>query len=258
MLGNPDFSDEWILELQQERQERVEMYRKLLKNKQQLQTELGGTEQQLEVLTLMKNDVEMFGAVLTPLELDLMDQVYDISVCNSNIVVNSIPSWFETDKRRWSRSDESFVEGEEACLRHVETWGKLHHPHVRKFYGACHVGKPFIIHELTVERYTVENPWFHLLGCALGLKYVHERGLAHTNLTVDNLQSLYEFKGVLSGLDLTRIGCEASAEADVLAFGLVMYEFLVDYLSRDDLELEQFQRDRRLPEDRPSFFNEKQ
>ncbi|KAL3657631.1 hypothetical protein V7S43_017434 [Phytophthora oleae] len=261
LLGSTDSStaEEWISVLHREREERVKMYWCLLQDKQQLQTEVGDSEQQLAVLTLMKHDVDTFGAVLTPMELDLIDEFYDTLVCNSNIVVNSIPPWFETDKRRWSRSDESFVDqGEEACLRHVDTWGKLHHPHVRKFYGACHVGRPFIIHELTVARYTVENPWFHLYGCALGLKYVHERGLAHTKLTLDNLQSLYEFKGVLSGLGLDRIGCEASAEADVLAFALVMYEFLVNYLSRNDMELEQLKRDRRLPEDRPSFFNEKQ
>ncbi|KAG3144677.1 hypothetical protein PI124_g15126 [Phytophthora idaei] len=97
-----------------------------------------------------------------------------------------------------------------------------------------------------------------MFGCALGLKYVHERGLVHEKLSFDNLQSLYEFKGMLSGLGLTRIDGETSIEADVLAFGLVMFEFLVDSFSKDDAELEEFKRTQRLPECRPIFFNEDQ
>ncbi|KAF1791332.1 Protein kinase-like domain [Phytophthora cactorum] len=218
-IVDSEVENKWKLELQKEREQRVDI-------------------QQLELLTLMKHGVDKFGDVLSPVEMDLITQVFDEVVRSSNIVVGTVPDWFATDERGWSRSDKSFIAQEEACLRHVETWAPLHHPHVRKFYGACHVGRPYVIHELTVSRYPGINSWFYMFGCALGLKYVHERGLVHEKLSFDNLQSLYEFKGMLSGLGLTRIDGETSIEADVLAFGLVMFAFLVDSFSKDDAELE--------------------
>ncbi|KAG2929447.1 hypothetical protein PC110_g10482 [Phytophthora cactorum] len=254
-IVDSEVENKWKLELQKEREQRVDMYRCLLRDGGQFGIEMGGEEQQLELLTLMKHGVDKFGDVLSPVEMDLITQVFDEVVRSSNIVVGTIPDWFATDERGWSRSDKSFIAQEEACLRHVETWAPLHHPHVRKFYGACHVGRPYVIHELTVSRYPGINSWFYMFGCALGLKYVHERGLVHEKLSFDNLQSLYEFKGMLSGLGLTRIDGETSIEADVLAFGLVMFAFLVDSFSKDDAELEVFKRTQRLPECRPIFFN---
>ncbi|KUF84097.1 Cell division control protein 7 [Phytophthora nicotianae] len=259
VLGiDADVESNWEMELQKEREQRVDKFKSLLRDEDSLKRDIGDTKQQLELLTMMKYGVEKFGDVLLPMELDLIAQVFDKVVLTSNVVVVTIPDWFATDKRGWSHSEKFSIGEEETCLRHVSTWAPLHHPHVRKFYGACHVGNPYVIHELTVSRYPNINPWFYMYGCALGLKYVHERGLVHEKLSLDNLQSLYEFKGVLSGLNLTRIKDQESVKSDILAFGLVMFEFLVDSFSFDDSELEEFKRTQRLPECPPSFFNEEQ
>jgi hypothetical protein len=43
-------------------------------------------------------------------------------------------------------------------------------------------------------------------------------------------------------------------EADVLAFGFCIFQFLVESLSADDSELDAFEREQRLPDCQPSFF----
>jgi hypothetical protein len=140
---------------------------------------MGSDAQQFEVRTLMKHGMDKFVDVLTSRELDLIAKVYDRMIWISS-VVGTIPEWFATDDRGLFRSDKpSIGEGEEACLRQASTWVKLHHPHVWKFYGAHHVGTPFVVHELTVTHYPGIRPWKYMYGCALGLKHVHESGLAH-------------------------------------------------------------------------------
>ncbi|KAL4095022.1 hypothetical protein PRIC1_008400 [Phytophthora ramorum] len=256
---------EWTQELRNEREERVELYTHLLGNEDQFVFEIGDEDQQLEVLTLMKHGVEKYLDVLTSLELDLISAVYNAMVRRGNIVVGAIPDWFASSERNWSGAVKSTVDdGEEACLRQVDIWVKLHHPHVRKLYGACHVGVACVIHELTVSRYEGISPWWYMYGCALGLQYVHERGLAHNNLAFANLHSTYEFKGMLSGSGLVRVNNmngtrgTPSVEADVLAFGFAMFEYLVDCFSVDNSELDVFEREQRLPDHRPSYFSEAQ
>ncbi|GMF14432.1 unnamed protein product [Phytophthora fragariaefolia] len=255
----------WIQELHRERREREELYRRLLRNGGQLSLEMGDDNQQLEVLTLMKHGIDKFMHVLTDRELDLISEVYDTVTRRVGIVVGEIPSWFATSERQWSGAVTSVIdEGEEACLRQVGVWAKLHHPHVRKLYGACHVGTASVIHELSVSRYHGIPPWWYMFGCALGLKYVHERGLAHRHLTIENLHSAYEFKGILSGLGLIRTKSSESelrnfaAASDVQAFGLAMFKYLVDCFSANNSELDDFHHDQRLPRCRPNFFSEEQ
>ncbi|KAG7379054.1 hypothetical protein PHYPSEUDO_009120 [Phytophthora pseudosyringae] len=149
---------------------RMELYRVLLDSEEQVEAEMGAQEQRLEVLTLMKHDMEKFAGALTPLELELVARVYDEVVSSSDVVVGKIPDWFVTDKRGWSRLDASLV--------------------------------------------------------------------------------------VCGGASLSASG--VSVEADLLAFGLVMFELIVDSLGRDDAELDAFKRQQRLPERRPYCFSEEQ
>lgn len=146
--------------------------------------------------------------------------------------------------------------GEEACLRQVAIWVKLHHPHVRKLFGACYVGSPYVIHELSLSSFPDIPTWRFLRGCALGLEYVHERGLAHENLSMRTLHSSYEFKGMLTGLGLVRIDDSTAASdrpsvaADVYAVGHAMFEFITDRLGPNEDESSQ------LPSEQPYYVND--
>ncbi|RLN98175.1 hypothetical protein BBJ28_00019542 [Nothophytophthora sp. Chile5] len=139
----------WRQRLQEEREQRVALYEALVVDKARMSKEMGDDTQRLEVLTLMKHGVEKFMDVLTSRELDVISAAFDTVTRFSGVAVGEIPPWFATSDNECSGYWNSSVVGggEEACLREVAIWKELHHPHVRKFYGACHVGKAFVIHE---------------------------------------------------------------------------------------------------------------
>ncbi|RLN91144.1 hypothetical protein BBJ28_00019546 [Nothophytophthora sp. Chile5] len=216
--------------------------------------EFGDEQQQLEVLTRLKHGLERYGDVLNPGELDVMSAVFDAVVRYAEVVVMAVPQWFAISETEWSRAEASPVdEGEEVCVRDASFFELLNHPNVRKFYGACHVAKPFVIHE---ESYALDSrgaTWGYLLGCAHGLEYVHEQGLVHRGLLVNHLLRSYTSKkGILSGMGLVRrqdvghnltepdAGYERksrspeipdhandpSVSSDILAFGLAIFDLL--------------------------------
>ncbi|RLN87941.1 hypothetical protein BBJ28_00023258 [Nothophytophthora sp. Chile5] len=211
-------------------------------------------QQQLEVLTRLKHGLERYGDVLNPRELDVMSAEFDAVVRYAEVVVMAVPQWFAISETEWSRAEASPVdEGEEVCVRDASFFELLNHPNVRKFYGACHVAKPFVIHE---ESYALDSrgaTWGYLLGCAYGLAYVHEQGLVHRGLSVNHLLRSYTSKkGLLSGMglvrrqdvghDLTEVDAERerksrspeisdhandlSVSSDILAFGLAIFDLL--------------------------------
>lgn len=79
--------------------------------------------------------------------------------------------------------------------REVEIWFSLSHPHVLRLYGACHVGdQPFYVCEYasqgTLHRYFRSHPeqlWEKLYEVALGVEYLHERGIIHGALLGNNI-----------------------------------------------------------------------
>ncbi|RLN37307.1 hypothetical protein BBJ28_00024185 [Nothophytophthora sp. Chile5] len=195
-----------------------------------------------------------YGDILNPGELDMMSVVFDAIVRYADVVVAAVPQWFAISETEWSRAEASPVdEGEEVCVRDASFFELLNHPNVRKFYGACHVAKPFVIHE---ESYALDSrgaTWGYLLGCAHGLAYVHEQGLVHRGLSVNHLLRSYTSKkGLLSGMglvrrqdaghDLTEADAERerksqspeisghindpSVSSDILAFGLAIFDLL--------------------------------
>ncbi|RLN95051.1 hypothetical protein BBJ28_00019839 [Nothophytophthora sp. Chile5] len=262
----------WRKRLQQERGERVALYEAFITNKARVMREMGDESQQLEVLTLMKHGLERFGGVLAPRELDLISATFDIVARRSGITVGRIPDWFVTSEDEWTDARKASVGdgGEEACLREVAVWKELHHPHVCKSYGASHVGKPFFIHEATNRISDKNLTWQRLLGCALGLEYVHRRGFVHQHLSVLAFRkSSLENKGMLSGLGLTRLRVtkadggvqtpapEPSTASDVLAFGLAILALFDLNHSSDEVEGDvplQPRPLRQLPGDRPDYL----
>ncbi|POM66954.1 Serine/threonine protein kinase [Phytophthora palmivora] len=173
-----------------EREERMNLYESLLNDKTQLVVEMGNEKQQLEIMTRMKNDVEMYGGVFNTTELDVISAIYDEVVQYSGFVVGCIPSWFATTETSWCDGESTHLEmNEEELLRQVAPWSGLRHPYVMKLYGACHVGRPFVIHESSCAERVDELPWKEVLSVALGLEYIQERGYRHQQTTLLRLST---------------------------------------------------------------------
>ncbi|EGZ28960.1 hypothetical protein PHYSODRAFT_373402, partial [Phytophthora sojae] len=100
-------------------------------------------------------------------------------------------------KARWAGTDvavKSLTAGYEKVLeqfrRQVQIWSVLDHPNIIPLYGACHVKPPFYVSELAangdLRRYlnnkSRQECWRCLLDAAVGLQYLHARGVIHGNL----------------------------------------------------------------------------
>lgn len=74
-------------------------------------------------------------------------------------------------------------------VQELAKWSTLNHPHVVKLYGAYHVGDPFFVFEraefgslreyLSLPGKRPAEVWEKLYEAALGLRYLHERGIVH-------------------------------------------------------------------------------
>ncbi|KAF1784152.1 Protein kinase-like domain [Phytophthora cactorum] len=78
--------------------------------------------------------------------------------------------------------------------REVDIWFGFSHPHVIQLFGACHVGRPFFVCEYatngTLVSYLRKNPdrlWTKLHEAALGIQYLHARGVVHGDLKGNNI-----------------------------------------------------------------------
>ncbi|KAE8988344.1 hypothetical protein PF005_g23533 [Phytophthora fragariae] len=172
--------------------------------------EIGDESKQLKFMTRLKHSVESYGDVLTEHELDVISAVYDTVARLSDHVVVETPEWFTTSEMEWEDAQVSTLTGgEEECLRAVSIWGELNHPNIRKFFGACHVGNPLIVHEKTLPITSRGFSWDHMLDAACGLAYLHDRGLVHTTLSTGNIvwtaRQQLDGKAVLSGINLVRM-----------------------------------------------------
>ncbi|KAF4319622.1 hypothetical protein BBO99_00006069 [Phytophthora kernoviae] len=200
---------------------------------------MGDECQQMDILTLLKRDLERYEDILTPKELDVMSEVYDRMVHHSGIVaVGPVPSWFLSPNEVISDAAGCFLDDvrvtkcstggsldpqvcwehkEESCLREAATWSDLNHPHVVKMLGGCHIGKqPFLVHEPAesmINNRANAHTWKPLLGWALGLQYLHERELGYKNFEKKNLLVRYfvTSSGILSGLGLVPVKRQSKA-----------------------------------------------
>lgn len=84
-------------------------------------------------------------------------------------------------------------------FRHeADVWFGLNHINVVKMYGACDVGQPFFLCEYAsggaldsfLARLNNREPyliWYCLLNAALGLQYLHDKGIVHGDLKANNI-----------------------------------------------------------------------
>ncbi|KAL3661261.1 hypothetical protein V7S43_013869 [Phytophthora oleae] len=263
-------------------------------------------------ITPFAGEAEKYRDKLTSTELDTISMVYDVIVEKAGIVSDDLPDWFVTSEHEWAWVNKAKLEDSKAgweekalekavnenasdemlgevcqglCVRLASIWTELNHPHIRKFYGASYVGKPFVIHESCFPPTFEKDVWRYLANAALGLQYVHDRGLVYHDVSPATLLCSYsERRGVLDGLGLvprSRVdrshvfgnnddqpagGQETAESYDVLRFGMSLFFVL---LNARNSNLPGTTRDKsfdswkhkthmRLPNEKPTFIEPKE
>lgn len=239
-LPQSDFWTQWPRALRTERLARVQFFRELLEDEQTLTEEMGDDRQQLEILSLIKYDVTKHAAKLTKGELKLLADVYQHVASESGIILMALPHWFTPpceilvhQQQQQQQQPEEEAASADQLTESYETWGgrrvativvprewseeffiwqasrwaEMRHAHVLSMLGACHVGPDmFYIHEevMGVDKLFLEGApkWRILYQVALGLQYLHERGLVHAGvLSMDSIIiSSGDNKGLLTGV----------------------------------------------------------
>ncbi|RLN89623.1 hypothetical protein BBJ28_00023130, partial [Nothophytophthora sp. Chile5] len=236
----PEQLRSWQWQLDQERDQRTEMYGVLLQHEERREEALPVEwEDQLELLTMLKAGFETYSKdfklkeyPLTDAEEQLVSAAYDLLASQSGIVIPSLPVWFvassdASDASKLTRLGLSSSRPKSGTNKEVmETasqWWELHHPHIVRFMGACHVGQsPYFVHERTrslalyldANGKTRADVWKRLLEAARGVEYLHRRGFVHRHLTpADFLCAEFEAKTLLSGMGLVACRSERSTSA---------------------------------------------
>ncbi|KAG7382715.1 hypothetical protein PHYPSEUDO_004406 [Phytophthora pseudosyringae] len=122
----------WDRNLESERSEWIREIENVLGDEEKLKVEMGDDSRQMQLLTLLKHQLNQHSHVLTARELDVVSEVFDTVARRGNVMVQTLPHWFATSELEWFRATTTLVdEGEEACERQATIWSKLHHPNSR-------------------------------------------------------------------------------------------------------------------------------
>ncbi|RLN36581.1 hypothetical protein BBJ28_00026075, partial [Nothophytophthora sp. Chile5] len=240
----PEGLRNWQQQLGRERDQRTEMYDVLLQHEERREEALPvEREDQLELLTMLKagfetycKDFQLKEHPLTGAEEQLVSAAYELLASRSGIAIPSLPMWFvvstdASDASKLTRlglsSSRPKSGTSEEVMETASQWWELHHPHIVRFMGACHVGKsPYFVHERTrslalylgANRKTRADVWKRLLEAARGVEYLHRRGFVHKHLMpADFLCAEFEDKTLLSGMGLVACRSERSASAPASA-----------------------------------------
>ncbi|OWZ14059.1 LOW QUALITY PROTEIN: Serine/threonine protein kinase [Phytophthora megakarya] len=133
----------------------------------------------------------------------------------------------------------------------VDVWFWLSHPHVVRLFGACHAGLLLFACEYasngSLDKYLRQPPneiWQKLYEAALGIQYLHSRGIIHCDLKCNNIvvgrdnnAKVTDFRlssaSIVTGAwhwvapeCLEKGPAELSYASDIYAFGMCIVEAL--------------------------------
>jgi len=124
-------------------------------------------------------------------------------------------SWLNSDIQSATPTQVDPVKRAEAMAmfrREVDIWFGFSHPHVIRLFGACHVGRPFFVCEYatngTLVSYLKSHPdqlWSKLLEAALGVQYLHARGVVHGDLKGNNIVIGSDLKAKVTDFGLSSL-----------------------------------------------------
>ncbi|GAB9476260.1 Tkl protein kinase [Globisporangium polare] len=115
-------------------------------------------------------------------------------------------------------------------LHEVRVWHRLNHPHVLKFYGACHVDKRYLVCEFAsggelvkfLKKLGNEHlVWQKMYEAALGLQFLHSQNVAHNDLKCDNIMVGMDGNAKLIDFGLSCLLDEAEIQIAVKKMGAV-------------------------------------
>jgi serine/threonine protein kinase len=134
----------------------------------------------------------------------------------------SSPSWISSSGDDLDEPDSPQNDREEILkrfTREVEIWFSLSHPHVIRLYGACHIGTPFFVCEYgsngSLNQYLRRHPdqvWQKLHEAALGIEYLHERGVIHGSLKCHDIVVTSDGKAKVTDFGMGNRASEADDE----------------------------------------------
>lgn len=104
----------------------------------------------------------------------------------------------------------------------ADIWFDLNHPHIVRLFGACHIKRRFFVCEYASKgtltshlRAHPEDIWTKLHEAALGVQYLHERGIVHGDLKGNNVVVGSDGKAKVTDFGLSHPavqGLDASAQ----------------------------------------------
>lgn len=99
----------------------------------------------------------------------------------------------------------------QAFMRQLDIWRQIRHPNILQLYGACHRGSPaFFVTELATHKTLTEYyerqetagkvlVWQRLYEVAVGLHYLHSKGIVHGILMRNNILVGADGRAILCG-----------------------------------------------------------
>lgn len=196
----------------------TEIFWSIVDNDDLLVSYLEGHADVIEAVLLLRYEVNARGDQCSPRRLNLLHFCLDKILRLSHTRDIEQPAWFvpqhELDTKEAGHSEgvsvnnlfsgkwlNSSVLVRECRLERnnfvgiVDKWYPLSHPNVIKIFGAYHLHRPYLVvfenaPTTSLREYLAEHRhlvWQKLYEVALGLKYLHERGIVLGNLQCDNI-----------------------------------------------------------------------